>query len=117
MRRCQVAGDLARVQAGHEAQGEERAIVRLDVAQGALEVDDADRVCRVTGAAAVEGDRGSTTVARRLRRMAWRASLAAMAMSHDRTCSGCRSPDNRRQAIAQADWTASCVASTSPQMT
>ena len=45
----------------------------------------------------------STTVSRRFRRTAWRASLAAMATSQDRTCSGCRRPDSRRQAMAQAD--------------
>ena len=107
--------DVARVEPGHEAHGEEHAIVRLDVAQGALEVDDPDGVGRITVAVPVEGrrevDDGRPTVPT--------DGLAGL-VGGDGDEPGSdllRLSESRQPAMAQADWTASRVASTSPQMT
>ena len=59
----------------------------------------------------------SITLTRRWRRMAWRASFAAIATSQGRTSAGSRSEPMRRHAMAHAVSTTSRVSSTSPQTT
>ena len=109
-----MSGDLRRVEARDEKQGQELPVVRLQVRKRALEVDQLDRICRVA-------TRGTI---RRVRDVEdGPASLPTEGLTRfiggdrDQPRPDLTSVGRRLQAIDRADCTASHVASVFPQTT
>ena len=112
-----VAGDLARVEAGDVAKGQQPAVVGLQVCQRALQIDQADRLGGIATGVLLEhlGDVDDRTPSLRPHRL---PSLVGGDGDEPGThLSGSRRVCSRRHAIDHAACTESRVTSGSPHMT